>query len=85
MLFLARLAGGMYPVDWHGYITPTKIVSALRDYFMPWRNDILYKIDKQEQERKQEEIRNEKGVTWEEYCRMKGINKDNPLERIQNG
>ena len=81
MLFFARLAGGMYPVDWHGYITPTKIVSALRDYFMPWRNDLLYKIERQEQERRQEEISKEKGITWEEYCKLKGINKENPLKK----
>lgn len=81
MLFLARLLGGMYPVEWHGYITPTKIVSALRDYFMPWRNDLLYKIDKQEKQRKLEESMREPGITWEEYCKLKGIDRPNPLTK----
>ena len=84
MLFLARLLGGMYPVDWHGYITPTKIVSALRDYFMPWRNDLLYKIDKQEKQRKLEESLQEPGITWEEYCKLKGIDRPNPLTQINS-
>lgn len=83
MLFFARLIGGRYPVEWHGYITPTKIMSALRDYFMPWRNDLLWKIEKQEQEKKQQESDSKPTVTWQEYCRMKGINKENPIDKIK--
>lgn len=71
MLFFARLAGGMYPVDWHGYITPSKIVSALREHFMPWRNNLLYKIDQQERERKAKEDAKIPVVTFEEWKRMK--------------
>ena len=82
MLFFARLLGGMYPVDWHGYVTPTKIVSALREHFMPWRNDLLYKIEKQQEDERRKEEGSQPKVTWEEYCQMKGINRPNPLERI---
>lgn len=89
MLFFARLAGGMYPVDWHGYITPTKIVSALREHFMPWRNNLLYKIEQQERERKAKEEAAKPTVTWEEYKRMKEQagektnNEKNPLSLIK--
>lgn len=47
MLFLARLCGGMYPVDWHGYVTPDKIISALRDWFMPWRNEQFRRMEEE--------------------------------------
>ena len=84
MLFLARLLGGMYPVDWCGYITPTKIMTALREYFMPWRNDLLYKLDKQEKERKAKEDSAKPTMSWEDYCRETGRNpNDNPLNRIE--
>lgn len=74
MLFFARLLGGMYPVDWHGYITPTKIVSALREHFMPWRNDLLYKITKQEEEQKRNaELHNPNNMTREEWLEIKTI------------
>lgn len=84
MLFLARLLGGMYPVDWYGSITPTKIVSAIRDHFMPWRNDLLHKIEKREQQRRSDEEARNPGVTWEEYCRMSGRDPaDSPFNRIK--
>lgn len=83
MLFFTRLLGGMYPVDWHGYVTPTKIMSALREHFMPWRNDILYKIEKQEADKRREEESKIPSVTWEEYCKMKGIEKENPLTNLK--
>lgn len=88
MLFFARLAGGMYPVEWHGYVTPTKIFTALREHFMPWRNNLLWKIDRQNQERKAKEEAQQPVCTWEEYRRMKQevgeetIHSDNPLTMI---
>lgn len=74
MLFLARLLGGMYPVDWHGYVTPTKIVFALREHFMPWRNDLLHKIEKnrQEQQRKKD-YDNPDNMTYDEWQEIKTI------------
>jgi hypothetical protein len=86
MLFLARLLGGMYPVDWYGYVTPTKIITALREHFMPWRNDLLYKIDKQEKERKAKEEASKPAMSWEDYCKETGRDpNDNPLNRLING
>lgn len=71
MLFFARLTGGLYDVDWHGYITPTKIVTAIREHFMPWRNDLLYKIEKQEEKRKEVEEAKKPTITYEEYLKLK--------------
>lgn len=73
MLFLARLTGGMYPVDWFGYVTPEKIVTALRESFMPWRNDLLFKIEKQERDRKRNEERQAPPPTEEELARINEI------------
>jgi hypothetical protein len=86
MLFLARLLGGMYPIDWCGYITPTKIMTALREHFMPWRNDLLYKLDKQEKDRKAKEDAAKPTCTWEEFLAERGEDyRDSPLERLING
>jgi hypothetical protein len=79
MLFLARLLGGMYPVDWHGYVTPIKIVTALRECFMPWRNQLLYFHEQQERERMEREASKEPVITWEEYKKLKETNRQNPL------
>lgn len=81
MLFLARLCGGMYPVDWHGYVTPTEIVSALREHFMPWRNNLLYKIDKQREEREREsQLRDKDLMTREEYEEIKMLTRMYEME-----
>ena len=83
MLFFARLLGGMYPVEWHGYVTPTKIVSALREHFLPWRGELLHKIELQEQKRHAQQEASKPTVSWEEYLAMKGEeNRESPLERI---
>lgn len=84
MLFFARLLGGMYPVDWHGYVTPTKIVSALRENFMPWRNDLLYKIEKQEEiQRRESVLHDPEAITYEEWCKLRGKDpKQNPLSQL---
>lgn len=84
MLFFARLAGGMYPVEWKGYITPEKIVSALCDNFMPWRNKLLDKIERNKKEREQKVPT----VTWEQYRQMvqqngeTTIHNNNPLIKL---
>jgi len=83
MLFFARLLGGMYNVDWHGYVTPTKIVTALREEFMPWRNDLLHKIDEKNKKQQEKEYRSIPTMTWDEYCQLKGIDKKNPLDRMK--
>lgn len=79
MLFLSRLKGGLYNVDWYGYINPDKIVTALADNYLPYRNNLYYKHQEQERRRKEAERAKEPVVTWEEYCAMKGISKKNPL------
>lgn len=82
MLFFARLLGGMYPVDWHGYVTTTKVVSALREHFMPWRNNLLYQIERNEREKHERESKTNT-MSWEEYCRLEGKKgDDHPLKRI---
>lgn len=72
MLFFARLLGGMYPVDWHGYVTTTKIVSALRENFMPWRNDLLSKIEKQKAQRERDAaLHNPDNMSYDEWQEIK--------------
>lgn len=77
MLFLSRLKGGLYNIEWHGYINPDKIVDALLAHFLPYRNNLYYKRERSEKDKKDKE--EEPGITWEEYCEMKGIDKPNPL------
>ena len=79
MLFLARLAGGDYVVKWYGQINPDVIMEALRDYYLPERDTIIYRMETEETLRKASEPSD--GITWEEYCRRHGIEgKANPLE-----
>lgn len=74
MLFFARLLGGMYPVEWHGYVTPTKIMTALRDHFMPWRNNLLSKIEHQRLKQQREAYRNDPDrMTYDEWQEIKTI------------
>jgi hypothetical protein len=74
MLFFARLKGGLYNVDWHGYITPDKLVTALREHFIPYRNDLLHKIEKDRKEREQKKQRNAHDVmTHQEWIEIKII------------
>lgn len=83
MLFLTRLAGGMYPVEWYGAITPTKIVSALRDHFMPWRNELLHTVEQQRRERRRREESMKPGLTWSQYLASVGEPmRESPLERL---
>ena len=80
-LFFARLQGGAYTVDWYGSVSPDKIVGALREQFMPWRNHQFYLKEKQDEEQRREEaIHSPENITWGEYCReAKTIHKENPL------
>ena len=79
-LFLARLQGGAYTIDWYGSGSPDKIISALRTQFMPWRNNQFYLKEKEEEERKrQEAINSPDNISWEQYAKENGLEKDNPL------
>ena len=72
MLFLSRLQGGAYAVDWYGSISPDKIISALREQFMPWRNHQFYLKEKEDEDKRREEsINSPKNVTFEEWKKMK--------------
>lgn len=82
MLFLSRLRGGLYNVDWHGYINPDKIVNALLEHFLPYRNNLYYKREKAEKDKRMAEDAKTPGITWEEYCEMRGISKPNPLLQL---
>lgn len=78
MLFLARLAGGDYVVKWYGQISPDIIMEALRDYYLPERDMILYRAEIKDKAERQD---SSDGITWEEYCRRHGIEgKKNPLD-----
>ena len=86
MLFLARLQGGAYSVDWYGSVSPDKIIGALREQFMPWRNRQFYLKEKEEEERKRDEaIHSENNISWEQFVaekKAKGeevLNNKNPL------
>lgn len=71
MLFLGRLTGGSYSIDWHGYITPDKIVNALREKFMPYRNDLFHKHELQQRERLRKEEEKQVHLTREEWEKKK--------------
>ena len=84
LLFIARLTGGAYSVQWYGQISPDVIFSTLRDKFMPERSDTLHRIEAA----KAAERAKEQGepITWEEYCRRHGLgDRANPLEDIEIG
>ena len=70
MLFLARLAGGVYNVDFHGYVSPDVIMSALRNQFIPYRNKVIeWKIQEEQERREKESMAN--AMTREEYEEIK--------------
>ena len=85
MLFFARLLGGMFSVDWHGYVTPGKLVGVLREQFMPWRSKMLHEIEERERKAKDEADALTPKVTWEEYCKMHGIEgRPSPFDRLNS-
>lgn len=71
-LFLARLLGGAYTVDWYGSVSPDKILQALREQFMPWRNNQFYIREKRmEEQRRDESIGNPNNITYEQWLKEK--------------
>lgn len=80
MLFLARLAGGSYDVDFHGYVSPDVIIDALKNRFMPYRASVLEDMYKRDLEEKEREEAEKGSMTWEEFC-MKNFGeiRPNPL------
>lgn len=75
MLFLSRLTGGWYGIDWHGYITPDKLVSALREKFMPYRNDLIHKQELYLREKQRREQAREETLSREEWEEIKMLTK----------
>jgi len=79
-LFLARLQGGAYTVDWYGSVSPDKIVSALREQFMPWRNHQFYlREKKEEEERREAELSDANNVSIEQWIADKKANGEEVL------
>lgn len=84
MLFFTRLAGGLYPVQWYGSVSPDKIIAALRDHFVPWRNKRLDEIHYEEQ-RQREQLEHSNAITWEEYLARHGEEyRPSPLDMINH-
>lgn len=83
MLFLARLAGGDYGVQWFGQISPDIIMTSLREKFIEERDSIIYRHEMQENARNATR-KTPDAITWEEYCKRHNIEKENPLDNIKN-
>lgn len=75
-LFFAWFKAARYG-QFYGSVDPLVITSALRS-FVRDRNDAYLRRDAEENERKYEEAK-KNAISWEEYCRRKGIDKPNPL------
>ena len=78
MLFFARLLGGSYKVQFFGRIDSNTIIEALAQQFIPQRNKIF---NEEEKRIKKEQVK-EDNITWEEYCKRKNIDKENPLKQL---
>lgn len=79
LLFLARLTGGAYNIQWFGQLNPDVILQTLRTRFMTDRAEALYLAEIQRRESKPKS----EPITWEEHCRRHGKSTDNPFERIK--
>ena len=78
LLFLARLTGGAYNIQWFGQLNPDVILQTLRTRFMTDRAEALYLADIQRRESKPKS----EPITWEEHCRRHGKSTENPFDRI---
>lgn len=80
MLFFHRFKTGRYG-RFYGNVDPLVITTSLRDFIVE-RNNAYMKKEQEEYWRKQEESR-KNAITWEEYCKRKGIEgKPNPLAQF---
>lgn len=85
LCFLNRFKQGRYgKIYQSNHPNPQEFLMCLQ----PFWNELSYERGKQmERERieKQSQDRNSpENVSWEEYCKMKGINKENPLNHERN-
>lgn len=65
LLFLRQLMGGKFAVQWYGQLNPDIIIQAIREYFIPFREDI---ITRDEQKKKAQQPPSTP-ITWEQYCK----------------
>ncbi len=82
MLFCHRFKAGFYG-DFFGAVSPLTITTALRQFM----NDRAVAIDHHEQEKREVKLQEEKksAVSYEEYCRMRGITAStSPIAKILN-
>ena len=78
MLFFHYFKSGRYG-RFYGSVDPIVITSSLLD-FIRERNHLITLYEQEQRElREAEERKANPPISWEEYCRMKGINKPNPL------
>ena len=82
-LFLTHLAAGSFNVDYHGYVSPDVILDALRHQYIPFRFHLMQKEEEKRQKELEQQEKNTKGITWEEFCRLTGREvTSNPFESI---
>ena len=80
MIFFHRFKSGLYG-KFYGAIDPLTITCSLRD-FLSDRNYLIGLYEQEERERREAEERKQNSpISWEEYCKSKGINKPNPLRQ----
>lgn len=78
LLFFYRFKAGHYG-HFYGTVDPMTVTCALRD-FMQERNQIIYAHEQEQRELREAAHRKANPpISWEEYCRLKGINKPNPI------
>lgn len=78
MLFFGRLMGGAYGVSWYGTISPDAILESL-DKFLQERDNVIFMSEMNKP------VEKSTGITWEEYCKRKGIEKKSPIEGLFYG
>ena len=81
MLFLARFRTGAYGKI-YGALTEMALCVAMREFMRGERAAAVERIRKEE-ERAERDRALSGGITWEEFCRRKGINAASPLEWMQ--
>ena len=74
ILFCARLRSGIYE-DFYGSIDPMRIMKSFRQFIDDRGHDQWRKREREEQERREREYEESRktAVTWQEYCKMNGI------------
>ena len=81
MLFLSRIAGGRYGIQWYGQIQPDIIFSTLQTRFMTERDNELRMAEITQKD----STPPSQPITWEEHCRRHGKPvTPNPLKSLHN-